>query len=65
MEWLCNKCPAWVAYRRMMGCWLAALDNVPGVRPLGNGEVWRRVIAKCALKACGEDAKAVCGSTNL
>ena len=32
---------------------------------MGIGEIWRRAIVKFALKACGEDAKAACGSTNL
>ena len=48
-----------------MACRLAALNKCPGVRPLGIGEVWRRAIAKCALKACGDDAKAACGSLQL
>ena len=65
MKRLCNKCPAWAAYRRMMGCRMLALDKVPGVHPLGVGEVWRQAITKCALKACREDAKAACSSTNL
>ena len=37
----------------------------PGVRPVGIGEIWKRGIAKCALKIVGEDAKGACGSTNL
>ena len=64
-EWLCNETPPWAAYRAMMSCRLVALDKCPGVRPLGIGEIWRRAIAKCALKVCGEDAKATCGSTQL
>ena len=64
-EWLCNDSPPWAAYRAMMSARLVALDKDPGTRPLGVGEVWRRGIAKCALKCCGEDAKAACGSTQL
>ena len=64
-EWLANESPPWAAYRAVMGCRLVALDKCPGVRPLGIGEVWRRAIAKCVLVACGEDAKASCGSTQL
>ena len=48
-----------------MACRLVALDKQPGVRPVGIGEIFRRAIAKCALKVCGEDAKAACGSANL
>ena len=64
-EWLSNTTPPWAAYRALVSCRLVALDKVPGVRPLGIGEIWRRAIAKCALVACGEDAKAACGSTQL
>ena len=64
-EWLCNERPPWAAYRGLMSCRLVALDKCPGVRPLGIGDIWRRGIAKCALKVCGEDAKAACGSTQL
>ena len=64
-EWLCNDTPPFAAFRALLCCRLVALDKCPGVRPLGIGEIWRRAIAKCALKACGEDAKAACGSTNL
>ena len=42
-----------------------ALDKEPGVRPVGIGEIWKRAVAKCALKIVGEDAKGACGSTNL
>ena len=61
---LCNKRPPFVAYRALMSCRLIALDKQPGVRPLGIGEIWRRAIKKCTLRACGVDAKAACGSTN-
>ena len=49
----------------MMRCRLAALDKQPGVWPLGIGGIWRRAISKCAFRACGEDAKAACGSKQL
>ncbi|KAL7526623.1 hypothetical protein ACHAXR_001569, partial [Thalassiosira sp. AJA248-18] len=64
-EWLCNENPPWAAFRAMMSCRLVALDKCPGVRPLGIGEIFRRAIAKCALKVCGDDAKTTCGSTQL
>ena len=64
-DWLSNDSPPWAAYRTIMGCCLVALDKCPCVRPVGIDEVWRRAIAKCALKACGEDAKVACGSTQL
>ena len=33
----------------------------PGVRPVGIGEIWRRLQAKCLLLAAGEEAKDACG----
>ena len=38
-EWLCNGVPPFAAYRALMACRLVALDKVPGVRPVGIGEI--------------------------
>ena len=42
-EWLANAHPPWAAYRALMACRLVALDKCPGVRPVGIGEVYRRL----------------------
>ena len=65
VEWLSNRSPPWAAIRALMTNRLVALDKQPGVRPVGIGEVLRRLIAKCVLVECADDAKAACGSTNL
>jgi hypothetical protein len=44
---------------------LVALDKQPGTRPVGIGEVYRRLWAKCLLKAIGSQATATCGNFNL
>ena len=44
-EWLPNRRPTWAAYRAIMGEWLIALDNHPGVSPVGVGYTWRRLMA--------------------
>ena len=44
---------------------LVAFDKCPGVRPVGIGEVWRRLMAKCVLSVAGHEAKTVCGSHQL
>ena len=44
---------------------LLALDKCPGVRPVGVGEAWLRLMAKAALTDAGGRAKAACGSTQL
>ena len=64
-NWLANTSPPWAAYRAMMANRLVALDKEPGTRPVGIGEVYRRLWAKCLLKAIGSQATAACGNYNL
>ena len=44
---------------------MIALDKQPGIRPVGVGETWRRLMAKCLLKVVGPEAKSACGTTQL
>ena len=44
---------------------LIALDKQPGIRPVGVGETWRCLMAKCLLKVAGSEAKTACGTTQL
>ena len=44
---------------------LIGLDKHPGVRPVGVGETWRRLMAKCVLKVAGQEAKEACGTDQL
>ena len=44
---------------------LIALDKQPGIRPVGVGETWRPMMAKCLLKVAGKEAKTACGTTQL
>ena len=37
---------------------LIALDKQPGIRLVGVGETWRRIIEKCLLRVAGPEAKA-------
>ena len=64
-RWLANHHPPWAAYRALMACRLVALDKQPGVRPIGIGEVYRRLIAKCVIAMCGYQATSACGNFNL
>ena len=55
-----------MARRAMMANRLVlALDKQSGTRPVGIGEVCRRLWAKCLLKAIGSQATAACGNFNL
>ena len=65
VRWMSNDYPPWAAYRALMMNRLVALNKSPGVRPLGIGDVWRRLFAKCNLVWSGPQAQAACGSDQL
>jgi hypothetical protein len=48
-----------------MACRLVALDKSPGVRPVGIGEVYHRLMAKCLLKVVGHQVTDAAGNLNL
>ena len=64
-RWMANDSPPWASIRALMANRLMALDKCPGVRPVGIGEIWRRLLAKCVLKVAGTEAKEECGSDQL
>ena len=64
-NWLANNSPPWAAYRSLMACRLVAIDKCPGVRPIGIGELWRRLFAKTVISVCGKEAKQTCGTLQL
>ena len=64
-EWLSNGQPPWAAYCTMRSGRMIALDKSPGSRPVGIGETWRRLLAKCLLWVTGQEAKAACGTEQL
>ena len=64
-EWLYNGWPPWSAYHAMMSGRLIALEKCPGIRLVGIGETWRRLLAKCLLRVTGQEAKAACGTEQL
>ena len=45
-KWLSNGRLPWAAYQATMSGRLIALDKQLGVRPVGVGETWRRLMAK-------------------
>jgi hypothetical protein len=56
VEWLANGSSPWAAYRATMMCRLVALDKQPGTRPVGIGEIWRRLWAKTLILLVGDQA---------
>ena len=65
VEWLGNGRPPWSAYRALMSGRLIALNKQPGIEPVGVGETWRRMMAKCLLRVAGPEVKAACSTTQL
>ena len=63
--WMSNGIQEGDACRAIMANRLIALDKCPGVRPVGIGEILRRILAKCVLRICGGDVKDVCGEEQL
>lgn len=65
-NWLANdQHPPYTAYRALMANRLVALDKNPGVRPVGIGEITRRLMAKCVIAVTGEECTLACGNFNL
>jgi hypothetical protein len=64
-RWLANDHPPWATYRALMAYRLVALDKEPGTRPVGIGEIYRRLFAKCVLEVCDSQATTACGNLNL
>jgi hypothetical protein len=66
-SWMANKSPASTsaAIRALMAGRLLAIDKCPGIRRIGMGETWRRLIAKCILHVAGKEAKEACGIDQL
>ena len=49
----------------LVACRLIPLDKCPGVRPIGVGEVARRIIAKAILRTIGKDIEEAAGSLQV
>ena len=65
MEWLGNGKTPWDAYSTLMSRRIIALDKKPGIRPIGVGETWCRMMAKCLLRVTGQEAKAAYRTAQL
>jgi hypothetical protein len=65
VDWIANGSPPWAAIRALKAGRLVALDKCPGIRPIGVGETWSRLFAKCVLFVARSEAKEACGVDQL
>ena len=65
VEWLANGYPHWAAYRAMMWSRLVGLDKCPGVRPIGIGDILRRLVCKVLLIVVENETTRACGTDQL
>ena len=65
MNWIANNIVPFKAIRALVANRLVALDKCPGVRPVGIGEILRRLCVKCLLQACGDDVTDIWGKDQL
>ena len=67
LNWLANHHPPWAAaFWAFMACHLVALDEQPGVQPVGIGEIYCQLITKFIPHVAGAaHAPDRCGNFNL
>ncbi len=63
--WLSNGSSPYAAYHALNTVHELAADKQPGVRPLGCGETWMRLIANCNHVQSKVGATAACANTQL
>ena len=64
-EWMANDTPPWTAIWVLLIGRLLGMNKFLGVRPLGCGEAWRRLLAKCVLAVTMTEAELECGIDQL
>jgi hypothetical protein len=64
-SWVASQLVPWAAIRALMSNRLIALDKLPGVRPIGIGHVWRRIMAKLVLQHTALTATLAAGVDQL
>ena len=64
-EWMANNTPPWEAIWSLLIGRLLGMNKFPGVRPLGCGKAWQKLLAKCVLAVTMTEAELECGIDQL
>ena len=56
-KWICSSYMDPCGLTAFVACRLIALNKCPGVRPIGIGEVVRRILGKAVLATIGDDIR--------
>ena len=65
VEWLANCYYPWAAFRAMTWGRLVGLDKHPGVRPIGIGDILRKLLCKVMLIIVDNEGTRACGTDQL
>ena len=60
-----NSVLEWTEIKELMANHLVAVDECPGVRPIGIGESLRRIVGKTMTLVTGRDVQDICGAEQL
>lgn len=65
--WMANSFPPWAAYRGFTASRLIALDKgqMKGIRPIGIGEIWRRLFSKVIIRETSFEVQESCSTDQL
>ena len=64
-DWMANSRPPWADYMALMLGHLIGINKCPGLRPVGVGETWYMMLAKCMMVVTVAEANESCGTEHL
>ena len=65
VKWALNTFPSWATIQAIIAGQLPTANKMLGIRLLGCGNIWRRLLTKCHLCVTGEETEIACGANQL
>ena len=62
---MAKSSPPWASYRTLMAFRLVVLDKIPGVYPMGIGEMLHQALDNLFMRAVGDQAKTAFGNLRI